>query len=294
MASPHLILSLLLAIGFSLATWLGPRSLVQGGRGAREGNLLTLLLGDGRRMFADHFFTKADVYFHGGYYPSIFDQGRSTNTTACLTGAHDEHEHDASAHDANEHEKAMDFLGAPRDWIDRFGRHFYITEHAHLESGGAQREILPWLRISAELDPERVETYTVAAYWLRKQLGKVKEAEACLRDGLRANPDSAEILSELGRLYYESDRDPIRARNVCELALRKWEQQEAGNPEPDWLLYREITAYLAHIEEKENNFDRAVRYWEMLKKTSPVPAAIQQQIDELKQRSQSLSQPPAP
>jgi hypothetical protein len=29
---------------------------------------------------------------------------------------HDEHEH--------EHEKAMDFLGQPKDWIDRFGRHF--------------------------------------------------------------------------------------------------------------------------------------------------------------------------
>jgi tetratricopeptide (TPR) repeat protein len=292
MASPHLILSLLVAIGFSLAVWLGPRSLGQGGRSAREGNLLTLLLGDGRRMFADYFFTKADVYFHGGYYPSIFDQGRASNTMACLTGAQSQHEPGDAGHDA--HEKAMDFLGKPKDWIDRFGRHFCITEHAHLEGGGAQREILPWLRISAELDPGRVETYTVAAYWLRKQLGKVKEAEAFLREGLRANPDSAEILTELGRLYYESYRDPIRARNVCELALRKWEQQEAGKPEPDWLLYREITAYLAHLEEKENNFDRAVRYWEMLKETSPAPAAIQQQIDELKQRAQSLPQPSAP
>jgi len=286
MASPHLILSLLLVIGFSLATWLGPRSLGQGGRSARSDNLLALLLGDGRRMFADHFFTKADVYFHAGYYPSIFDQAETPKTTAYLTGQQDEH-------DAHEHEKAMDFLGVPRDWIERFGRNFFNTSHTELE-GATVHEILPWLRISAELDPERVETYTVAAYWLRKQLGKVKEAEAFLRDGLRANPDSAEILAELGRLYYENLRDPIRARNVCELALRKWEQQEAGKPEPDWLLYREITGCLARLEEKENNFDRAVRYLEMLKKASPVPAAIQQQIDELKQRGQSLPQPPAP
>ena len=64
----------------------------------------------------------------------------------------------------------MNFLGPPRDWIERFGRHFIITEHTHLQ-GAKEREILPWLRISAELDPQKIETYTVAAYWLR-DLGK--------------------------------------------------------------------------------------------------------------------------
>ena len=58
-----------------------------------------------------------------------------------------------------------------------------ITEHTHLE-GGNEREILPWLRLSAELDPQRVETYTVAAYWLRA-VGKMVEAEHFLREGLR-------------------------------------------------------------------------------------------------------------
>src|SRR5438309_1796727 len=83
------------------------------------------------------------------------------------------------------------------DWIERFGRHFLITQHSHL-SGGNEREILPWLRFSAELDPQRVETYTVAAYWLRS-MGKIVEAERFLRDGLLANPGSPEILFELGR-----------------------------------------------------------------------------------------------
>jgi tetratricopeptide (TPR) repeat protein len=286
MASPRFILSLLLVFAFTLATWLGPRFADQDARTARRGNLLALLLGDGRRMFADHFFSKADVYFHGGFYPSIFDATEAPQSKSHLTGGHDEH-------DAHEHEKAMDFLGPPRDWIERFGRNFFNTRHTELE-GSSVHEILPWLQISAELDPERVETYTVAAFWLRKQLGKVKEAEAFLRDGLRANPDSAEILLELGRLYFENVRDTARARNVCELALRKWQQQEPAKSEPDWLLYREITAYLAHLEEKENNFDRAVYYLEMLKQASPVPAAIQQQIDDLKQRGRPSSQPSAP
>ena len=35
-----------------------------------------------------------------------------------------------------------------------------------------------------------------------------------LRDGLRANPDSYEILLELGKYYNETKKDPVRARNV--------------------------------------------------------------------------------
>ena len=40
-------------------------------------NVLNVLLGDGRRLFANHFFVQADVSFHSGYYPSIFDQARA-------------------------------------------------------------------------------------------------------------------------------------------------------------------------------------------------------------------------
>ena len=170
--------------------------------------MLKVLLGDGRRLFANHFFVQADVSFHSGYYPSIFDQARAPKDTSHLTAKEGEPA-------AEEHEKQMNFLGPPRDWIERFGRHFIITEHTHLE-GNNEREILPWLKLSAELDPQKIETYTVAAYWLR-DLGKVKEAEDFLREGLRNNPDSYEILFELGRLYYENNHDPARARNVWEL-----------------------------------------------------------------------------
>jgi ABC-type transport system involved in multi-copper enzyme maturation permease subunit len=42
----------------------------------REGqdHLIQVLLGDGRQVLANHMFTQADVYFHSGYYPSVFDQ----------------------------------------------------------------------------------------------------------------------------------------------------------------------------------------------------------------------------
>jgi tetratricopeptide (TPR) repeat protein len=271
---PYLILLLLLAACFSLATLLQERASSWSKRGQSD-NILKVLLGDGRRLFANHFFVQADISFHSGYYPSIFDQARAPKDTRHLTAKEGEPA-------AEEHEKAMNFLGPPRDWIERFGRHFIITEHTHLQAN-KEREILPWLKLSAELDPQKIETYTVAAYWLR-DLGKVKEAERFLREGFLNNPDSYEILFELGRLYYENNHDPARARKVWELALRKWTEQEAANKKPDPLQLEQIAVNLSRLEEKEGNLARAIQLLELSKHASPHPEALQQQIDALKQK----------
>jgi tetratricopeptide (TPR) repeat protein len=283
--APYAILVVLLAAGFSLATVLQGRTDSWSVRG-QSGNVLNVLLGDGRRLFANHFFVQADVSFHGGYYPSIFDQARAASKdTRHLTAKEGEPA-------AEEHEKQMNFLGPPRDWIERFGRHFIITEHTHLQ-GNNEREILPWLKLSSELDPQKIETYTVAAYWLR-DLGKVKEAEDFLREGMRNNPDSYEILFELGRLYYEDKHDPARARNVWELGLRKWSEQQAAGKKPDLLVLDQIAVNLSRLEEKAGNLARAIALLELSKKASPNPEGLQQQIDDLKQKLAVRPPPAAP
>ena len=294
--APKLVLLLLLAGAFALATSLQGRALSWTNR-AKANGLLNILFGDGRRLFANHFFIKADVSLHSGYYPSIFDQRQAPKENALAGGEDSHHEHQdkfgvpasAGSHLAggedsyHEHEEEMDFLGKPKDWIERFGRHFEVTKHTHLE-GGQEREILPWLRVSAELDPQRVETYTVAAYWLRRHLGKVDEAEQFLREGLRANPASYEILFELGLLNYESRHDAGRARNLWELALRRWREQEPGKKEPDNRVLEQITVNLARLEEEQGNFARVIDYLEQAKKVSPAPEALQERIEEIKKK----------
>jgi len=272
--STVLTLLLLAAACLSLSTILQPRAEAWSGR-RDSGNVLKVLLGDGRRLFANHFFVKADVYFHSGYYPSIFDQAQAPKDSRHLTSQ------EGSKTD-EEHEKAMNFLRPTKDWIERFGRHFVVTEHTHLAEGN-EREILPWLRLSAELDPQRVETYTVAAYWLRS-MGKIGEAEQFLREGMRANPNSPEILFELGQLYYESEHETARARNVWELALRKWTAQESAKKEPDMFLLEQIAVNLSRLEQKEGNLPRAIELLQLAQKASPVPSALQVQIDDMKRR----------
>ncbi len=272
-ALPYLLWLLLLAACFSLAVLMQPLVLAWGGHGG--GDMLTLLLGDSRKMFANQSFIQADVSFHSGYYPSIFDQTKAPKDTRHMTAREGEPA-------AEEHEKQMDFLHPPKDWIESFGRNFLITEHTHL-ANGQEKEILPWLRISAELDPQRIDTYTVAGYWLRT-LGKTNEAESFLREGRRNNPDSYEILFELGRLYNDSYHDPIRARNVWDEALRKWTGQAAAGKTPDLLQLDQIAGNLAHLEETQGNLQRAVQLYEISLRASPNPEAVRRQIDELKQK----------
>ncbi len=271
---PILVLGLLGVVCFTLATWLQPRAATWS-RSAQSGTVLKVLLGDGRRLFANHFFQQADVSFHSGYYPSIFDQQDKPKTSAMAAGQ--------TGHDEDAHVKEMEFLGRPRDWIEAFGRKFRITEHTHL-ANGKEREILPWLRLSAELDPQRVQTYTVASYWLSRHLGKVPEAEQFLREGLRNNPDNIEILYELGRIYSEHKHEPERARVFWDRALARWTSQEAGKREPDLFLLDKIATHLAVLEDAAGNYPRAISLFELAKKASPHPAELQNHIDEIRRK----------
>ena len=282
---------------FTLATVLQPRT-QDWTRDKGADPLMQVLLGDGRQILANHMFVQADVYFHSGYYPSVFDRTYVPTNAEHMThpDEHGEHEHgkpgDDAAHEEEEHERAMRFLAEPLDWVERFGRRFAITTHSHLE-GGNEREMLPWLRLSAELDPHRVETYTVAAYWLRRDLNKPKEAEQFLREGLTANPQSYEILFELGRLYEENYHDATRARNDWEAALRRWAETEGRKPEPDVLAFGRIAVRLAHLEEELGHNDRAL---ELLRITiahqaSPHPEALRAQMESVQARMKTAAAP---
>jgi tetratricopeptide (TPR) repeat protein len=251
-----------------------------------NGDFFNVALGDSRRMFANSFYVKADEYYHSGYYPSIFDDNTAFQTThmAADTGAV------SSKNSGDEH----GFLGPTRNWIDAFGRHFFPDRHTHLDTGGADdlsgssevREILPWLKLSADLDPDNVQTYTVTAFWLRERMNNPAEAEAVLHEGLRNCPGSYDILFELGRLYYESYHDRARARNVWEEAARQWTKTYAHlSPEDQkdsHLVMEQITTHLAKLEEDAGNLPKAIEWLQEAQKVSETPDVIQKDIDQAK------------
>jgi len=303
MSAPHCTLGLLAAGCFTLASWVAPRFDQVDRR--HDSSPLARTLGESRRLFANHFFTRSDVYFHSGYYPSIFEQaGKKKENHLAETvsapakdpahgqpghvhGEHeDEHEpaHGEPGHVCNGHdEEEHDFLGKPRDWMDAFSRNFFVSKHTHLTEKGtnAPKEILPWLKLSAQLDPHLIESYTVGAFWLR-QLNKDAEAEQFLREGLRQNPASYQIMIELGRCYFDGG-DNVRARNVLEMAMQRWREQE--NPKPheqrDLFSVEQIVGYLARVEDRAGRREQTLHWLGLLKKVSPHPEEIDKRIAEV-------------
>ena len=259
-------------------------------------NPLDVMIGSGQKLFAGSFYREADIYYHSGYYPSIYDDRRAFQTEHMAedTGA-------VASHNKGDEES---FMGPPLDPIDALSRHFFPNRHTHLDEGGPSgdlsqsdkvREILPWLKISSILDPENVQTYTVTAYWLRTRMGKVAEAEQVLHEGLRHNPANPQLLYELGRVYYENYDDVKRAQNVWEAALRSWAAEKPNVPESarlkqnnenfdDRFMFEQLHTRLAQLEEGEGNYDAAIAHLRQAQRASLTPGDIQKHIDELEKK----------
>jgi tetratricopeptide (TPR) repeat protein len=291
------MLALLLTVAFSMATWVEPR--YQAREEAHAGDMMSFLLGDSRRLFAGLFFRRADVYFHSGFYPTIFDNRDSFQTPHMAE--------DAGALKGHNEGDESAFMGPPADFIEAFGRHFMPSHHTHLDEGGAQgtngpdldlgekggevREILPWLKISAELDPNSIETYQTTAYWLRKRMSKINEAEEFLREGLRANPYNPALLFELGRLYHEDRTNDVQARNLWELGVRKMDEQKTLKTDQDNDILLKLTLNLARLDEDQGNLAAAVHWLEREKTVSPFPSVIAKQILEDRQKLAGTNAP---
>jgi tetratricopeptide (TPR) repeat protein len=287
----YLTLIALFVLCFGLAAYLEPWFLAWQGSRAQSGDPLNVLLGSSRRMFAGYFYRKADVYYHSGYYPSIFDNRENFETPHMAE--------DTGAVNSKNHGEEEGFLGPPRNWIDAFGRHFFPDRHTHLDEGGPTddlstsgdvREILPWLKLSADLDPENVQTYTVTGYWLRTRMHKFTEADAFLHEGLRNNPGSYDILFELGRLYDEDYHDTNRARNVWQEAVRQWLTRSSQEQKENRLIFEELTTHLGQLEDDAGNPVAALPWFQAAQKVSLTPGRLQGRIDELKKK---MATPPA-
>ena len=292
-----LLLIALLVTCFGLAADLGPQFQALENNRRQSDNFFNLLFGDSSRIFANSSFVQADAYYHSGFYPTIFD-----NNEAFKTPHMAEDTGDVASHNHGEEES---FMGPPRDWIDAFGRHFIPNRHTHLDEGGASgntntgkevEEMLPWLKLSAKLDPENIKTYTITAFWLRTRLNQVAEAEQVLREGLRQNPSDPQLLFELGRIYFENYHNPSQARNIWEAALRSWARQKPGAPQSkrleksdenfdDRFMFEQLQTNLAQLEEKAGNRDAALDHWGLAQLASPKPDEIQKHIDQLRQKT---------
>lgn len=280
-----LLLAALLVLSFGIAADLQTKFTAWPGSRA-DGDVFKILLGDSRKLFANEFYVKADAYYHSGFYPTIFDHTEAFKTAHIAE--------DTGAVNSKNHGEEENFMGPPRDWIDAFGRHFFPDRHTHLDEGGPNddlsssdkvREILPWLELSTDLDPQNVQNYTVTAYWLRERMHRTEEARQVLLEGLHQNPGSCDILFELGRLYAESNHDTNRAVRVWIAAARNWKPVKGSDDEvaANNFIYEKITTQLGDTERMAGHWQSAIDWFEKARTVSRVPGILQVRIEATKQ-----------
>jgi len=289
----------LLVAGGALAARLDSWFVAWPGNRAATLNPLDVYVGQGQRIFGAHLYRKADAYFHSGYYPTIFDNNESFQTKHIAEDADL-----AASHNTGEEDN---FLGSSRDLIEHFSRHFFPSQHTHLNENGAAshghvqaqghthdepqenpdanvREIFPWLQMAATLDPEMPETYTVASYWLRERMGKDREAEAFLRRGLEHLPNHPQLLFELGRVFCENRNDPGRARNLWQHASRVSPGRDENATSQEKHILQQIESRLAKLAEDEGDLPAAIRHWSQVAAVTMVPEPVHEHIAALRAR----------
>jgi len=140
------------------------------------------VFGASRLAFSSSFFTQADDYFHLGV--------------------------------GHVKPKAIS-----NDRIQRWHAALQPSGHVHAE-GAAVHEIMPWLEFAIRANPQNVDAYLTAAYWLgvaqRPYL-----AERVLLLGQQQNPGDHRILAERARLLFDR-HDDARAAALLDEGLRVW------------------------------------------------------------------------
>ncbi len=112
----------------------------------------------------------------------------------------------------------LDFLGGARQYL---AFTFYIKtdklHHTYYGSFTEEAELIPYLKLATMLNLEYVNAYYVGA-GIMSSLGRREEAIEYTRQGIGANPESADLYYSLGALYLEEKRYE-EARRAFEAAL---------------------------------------------------------------------------
>ena len=218
-------------------------------------NSLQRIFGGAAEAIGDTLFLKADSYFHGGVVEKFKEEGESLRTES-----------------ASPEENAKEEV-AP-DWIADINHR--VTSHTHRHLNGEElREILPFFALSTALDPHNVEAILTAAFWLDKSFSKTGEAIQVLEKGVRDNPDSWELESELAHLYLVRKKDAAPSERHYLEAIRK----SAGLPVENFKRL-DMNYFLAQAYELEGKKSDALAFYREALKFFDVknPPALKEKI----------------
>ena len=225
-------------------------------KGVTEKDILFKTIGEAKTLLSDVSYITADIYFHGGI-------GGFT-------------EEECISHPGEPHEHSHKHIHAPKfNLLARLSEKIELHEHRHL-SGIEKKETLPWFYYAAKLNPHNIDAYVVGGYWAGIMLDRPDEGIKFLKDGIRHNPDSWKIHSEIGNLYYKKKEDYGRAIVYYEKAHSLFIKENA-----DRYDRRGVLTFLSVCYEKTGDNLKAINIYREILKDFPGNEALKKRIENL-------------
>ncbi len=224
-------------------------------KGAHNKNYLFAGIEGFESLVGDYFWNKADDYFHGG----VSHRTREHHKMYRNEAVHQETE------DVSKKQSHLDF-------IQRINAAVMVNKHIHL-SGVEAKEILPWFRLAALLNPHNVNAYVIGAFWLARKFGKPEKAMEFLKEGRENNPDDYRIYWEFAFLYYYR-RDFEKAIESLETSKSFWKSRISPNDDEMASLYD----FLGFLYWKTGEYSKSLENYEKFLKIFPADQEIKDRI----------------
>ena len=146
--------------------------------------------------------------------------------------------------------------GAPAAQNESLADYFWRKSDEAFHAGDYARAV-SLHRAIVQVDPTDVESYSVGA-WLLWSMKKGEEADAFIAQGLKANPNDAEMWNAAGD-QYSLEKKGLPARDAYAKAV------ELSGDKPDQMLRRR----LAHAQENVGDLPASAEIWRALVKEFP-------------------------
>lgn len=173
----------------------------------KDPDIIQNIFGGARAFVSDWAFMKAEEYHHRGLPfmgAAEYHQGESILMTQAQGG--EAHEHHAEAN-------------SKLDLYSRIKSSVKVTSDSHLEPAN-DKEVLPWFYTEVAFNPHDIRGYVLGGFWLEK-MGRYDESLKFLKEGEKQNPDSAQILTAIGKLCFRIGKSQ-EAVSYLEQARSLW------------------------------------------------------------------------
>lgn len=136
----------------------------------------------------------------------------------------------------------LDVFGGVRQTLAAFmWNKGHTVFHQYLGEDPKQDIVMyPYYWLITKLDPHFEEAYFYASYMLC-HFGLVKEGYALALEGVRNNPDSAELQRNLAEIYFFFKKDPRKAKYHIEKAIA------LSTDDADKVIYGKLYALIAYV-----------------------------------------------